>query len=147
MVRDGHRSVPYGPVWSRMHIILRARNGMTLHSYNNELTSIPFLYPSSPFNPFKYCSTPFNPVQPVTAIRYDLRGSSSKSHFTLVNNMENNNIIKSIWRLQLVNKGKLSNAEFFRALFKLFQRKEWVDFLLEVWRGKSVILCGLVCMV
>ena len=61
--------------------------------------------------------------------------------------MENNNIIKSIGRLQLVNKGKLSNAEFFRALFKLFQRKEWVDFLLEVWRGKSVILSGLVCMV
>ena len=46
-----------------------------------------------------------------------------------------------------MNKVKLSKAEFFRALFKVFKRKEWVDFLLEVWRGRSVILCGLVCMV
>ena len=79
---------------------------MTLNSYKNELTS-------SPFNPLKSCSTPFNPVQPVTAIRYEQRGLSSKSHITLVNSMENNNIIKSIGRLQLVKKGKVSNAEFF----------------------------------
>ena len=66
---------------------------------------ISFLYPSSPFNPLKSCST-LNPVQPVTAIRYELRGSSSESHITLVNSMENNNIIKSIGQLQLVNKGE-----------------------------------------
>ena len=83
----------------------------------------------------------------ITAIRYELRGSSFESHIYIVDSMENKNIIKNIGWLQLVNKGKLSNAEFFRALFKLFQRKECVDFLLDFWRGKSVILCCLVCIV
>ena len=80
------------------------------------------------------------------AIGFKLKGSYSEAHITLMNNVENKDIIKSVRQLQLVNKIKLSNTEFSPASSKLFHRKERGDLLLG-WRGKSVILCCLVYMV